>query len=58
MVCSEAKNLNISRKEIGGKAYVWFRIYMEFLLVDISGRYDDSVFFHDEGKTGVQDVLF
>jgi hypothetical protein len=31
---------------------------VEFLLVDISGLYDDSVFFHNEGKTGFQDVLF
>jgi hypothetical protein len=57
-VCPPAKSLNISRGEKGGNAYVWLRIYMEFLLVDISGRYDDFVFFHDEGKTGFQDVLF
>ena len=42
----------------GGNANVLFRVYLAFLLVDISDHYDGSVLFNDEEQTGIQDVLF
>jgi len=48
-----AKRLNSSK---GGISNGGFRTYLLFFLVDIADFYDDSVFFHDAGAMGINDV--
>jgi hypothetical protein len=40
----------------GGKAYVWFRAFAIFILVDCSDRYDATVFLRNEEVSMARDV--